>query len=217
VFLKWFLFSCISLAWGAPSAQIHKKPSKQKGFPSQIQEIQKIYGSSKTLKAAFSQITTLSHLKQQKKTTGEFFFQKPFSLRWNVKTPFESLTVSDGIHFWAYTPPLDLQDPTDKGQLIQRPASDIRSDLLNALIIGDFSHVKVEAFSSNTLELVPLVSGEKAQFVKALIHFDFSKKRIHQIDLFQATQTIELQFSDVVLGEKLDPSLFVFVDSTKKQ
>lgn len=196
-------------AWSKNPSQ-SKYPSRQV-LPPLLQELEAKYSKAETLMAQFSQTTETAAFKQKKISTGILMFKRPNKVRWETLMPDPNLLVSNGVKVWFYTPPFD---PTERGQVIERPASMIQTKLAHALLSGAFStalKMKIVQKSSTRFELYPK-KGSAGTVIRAEINVDSSKKLIEKVILeHRGGNRAEITLTEIQLGKKIEDSYFQFV------
>ncbi len=185
-------------AWAAP-------------IPNLLQEVQTKYRKSGTLCAEFTQVTEDKAISNRKKTsTGKIFVKRPSKIRWEVQSPDESLLISDGQNYLFYTPPFDDEE---RGQLIQKKATHVQSQLADALLTGNFSEtqfLKIEAKGNSQFLLTPK-PGTAGTVARATLEIDPTRKVIKKIILeHKHGNRSEVTLSQVELGLTLQDQLFTF-------
>lgn len=120
----------------APKAETYD--STESNLPKALQEVEKRYAEAGTLFAEFKQLNETAATGQKKESQGILYAKRPGKVRWETRSPDANLLVSDGKKFWFYTPPFDEDE---RGQLIERKASEVQTKLANALLSGSFSIV----------------------------------------------------------------------------
>ena len=215
MFQKWFPSKCIRKIINPIgfvlllqlSAASH---AQSQPLPKLLQEIEAKYTKSATLSADFSQTNENAAFSQKKTSFGKIYFKRPSRIRWETISPDPNIMVSDGKHFWFYTPPFDSEE---RGQLIERPASAIQSKLANALLSGSFSvaHVvSIKKTSPTTFQLVP-VPGTADTVQKTTLVINPVQKLITKVILeHKGGNKSEISLSKVNIGPQLDDKLFVF-------
>lgn len=191
----------------SPSAKLSPGPKKA-GLPPLLQEVEAHYEKSPTLSAAFTQLSH-SSTGTAKKSSGTVQFKRPNKFRWQVTQPDPSISVSNGVKAWHYTPPFDEED---KGQVIVRPASQVQTQLANALLSGHFSTIrgKITPAGPTTFMLVPK-NGSAGTVRKAKIEVNPASKLITKVTLDHAGgNRAEISLSDIQLGNSLSDDLFNF-------
>jgi outer membrane lipoprotein-sorting protein len=119
--------------------------------------------------------------------------------------------VSDGAHFWFYTPPFD---ETEHGQLIERKSSQVQSKLAQTLISGRFSvahDMKIEDRGSNSFLLTPKRKNAAGTIRTAEIQINPKSHTIDKVTLehLDGNRSV-IQLSKIELGKKFEDAFFVF-------
>ncbi len=224
MFQKWCLLRCTDLlalalaavmaypAFAAEAPAVKKTASKKAtALPEILQEIEKKYADAGTLAAKFTQVTESATLKSKKKETGMIMAKRPDKVRWETVSPDANLLISDGKRFWFYTPPFE---EGERGQVIERKASEVQSRVANALLSGSFSSVgkvqpKGKSGSEFTLTFRP---GTAGTVQKAEIHVNPEKKLIEKVVLeHRGGNRAEISLTDIELGRKIPDEGFRFV------
>lgn len=173
-------------------------------------EIEKKYTQAGTISAHFSQSEDNKTLGKKKVSTGTIQVKRPGKIRWETEKPDPNLLVSNGKIFWFYTPPFDEGEP---GQLIERKASEVQSQIATALLSGEFSKVKgirVQKKSDASFIITPK-AGTAGTVLRALIELDLAQLLIQKVTLFhRGGNTAEITLSQIELGNPLKDDLFQF-------
>jgi outer membrane lipoprotein carrier protein len=190
-----------------------KKPNpieKTANLPPVLQEVEAKYGQAETLQANFSQVNDVAALKTKKISSGVIMVKRPDKLRWETLKPDMNLLVSDGRHFWFYTPPFD---EGEHGQVIEKPSSQINSKLANALLSGRFSvarEMKIEQESPSRVRLIPK-PRTAGTVVRAEIEIDPVQKIIEKVTLeHKGGNRSEITLSKIELGKAIGDEAFLF-------
>jgi outer membrane lipoprotein carrier protein len=195
-----------------PLPALAAKPAASgKAFlPQILQEVEAKYALAKTLQAEFSQVNEVASLKTKKTSNGVIAVKRPDKLRWETKAPDPNLLVSDGKKFWFYTPPFD---PTEHGQVVERPSSKIQSKLANALLSGSFSvarDMKIEAEGAFKYVLTPK-PGSAGTVKKAWIEINPTERLIQRVTIeHRGGNRSEITLSKIELGTDLGDDQFEF-------
>jgi outer membrane lipoprotein carrier protein len=193
----------------APKASPSPKPKSKGELPALLKEVEAHYEKSPTLTAGFNQVTRTA-AGSTKKSSGTVEFKRPNKFRWQVKQPDPSISVSNGIKAWHYTPPFDEED---HGQVIVRPASQVQTKLANALLSGRFSAIrdmKITPSGANSFTLVPK-RGSAGTVKKAKIEVNADTKLIWKVTLDHAGgNRAEITLSNIELGKPLSDDEFNF-------
>ncbi len=184
--------------------------AKESHFPPLLRAVEKKYKESKTFFAKFIQVNDQPILKKRTTSTGYLLFKQPGKIRWETQAPDPNLLVSDGKKYWFYTPPFDKDE---QGQVIEKKASQVQSQLANALLSGSFSKVKsmkIKKKAKNKFQLTP-EPGTAGDLEKAEIEVDLKKQWIKKVTLeHKSGNRSEITLTDIELGKKLEDSLFTF-------
>jgi outer membrane lipoprotein carrier protein len=181
-----------------------------KELPQVLQDLEVKYIRAVTLQADFTQINEIAALKTTKTSSGVLMVKRPDKLRWETLKPDMNLLVSDGRHFWFYTPPFD---EGEHGQVIEKKSSEINSKLANALISGRFSaagDMKIRQESPSKFLLVPK-AGTAGTVSRAEIEIDPAEGLIRKVTLeHKGGNRSEITLSKIELGKKIGDDAFVF-------
>jgi outer membrane lipoprotein carrier protein len=179
-------------------------------LPPILVEMEEKYTKAATLQADFTQVNEVAALKSKKTSTGVLMVKRPNKLRWETLKPDMNLLISDGSHFWFYTPPFD---EGEHGQLIERKSSQAQSRLANALLSGSFSvakDMKIKQESPSHFLLTPK-RGSAGSVIRAEIIIDPQEKLIHKVILeHQGGNRSEITLNKIELGKNLGDEPFIF-------
>ena len=192
------------------TTKIPELASKSKSIPPLLAEIETKYSKAATLSAEFEQTTHDAVLAKAKKSSGKIFIKRPSKVRWETLKPDKNLLVSDGAHFWYYTPPFD---PDERGQVIEKKTSDVQSRLAQSLLSGAFSmnrEIILREKSPSVFVLVPK-KGTAGTVTQATVEIDPEQKLIRKVILdHKGGNKAEITLSQIRLGEPLGNDLFSF-------
>ena len=183
---------------------------KKAELPALLKEVEAHYEKSPTLSAGFNEVDR-SSLGTTKKKSGNVEFKRPNKFRWEVTQPDSSISVSNGVKAWHYTPPFD---EGDHGQVIVRPASQVQTKLANSLLSGRFSAVerdmKITQAGATTFSLVPK-RGSAGTVRKARIEIRPETKEIWKVTLdHTGGNHSEITLSNIQLGKSISDDRFNF-------
>lgn len=199
----------------APAAEpslksTREQPRSTSGLPPALVEVETKYTQHPTISAQFTQIDHNQTMGKRKTSSGKILVKRPGKIRWETESPDPNLLVSNGKIFWFYTPPFDESEP---GQLIERKASEVQSQVATTLLSGDFSKIKgikVNQKSDSTFEIIPK-PGTAGTVLKATLTLDLSQHLIQKVSLFhKGGNQAEITLSQIELGKTLADDLFVF-------
>lgn len=203
--------SCVATAF-FPSvlfAATPKSSQQAKNLPPLLKAIEDHYKESNTLSADFSQKNTNTLLSQTKESSGRIFIKLPSKIRWETQKPDSSLLVSDGSHYWFYTPPFM---EGERGQVIQKDAGQVQSQLANTLLAGHFSDapVTIQTKNATTFILTPK-KGSAGTVKKATLEVDAKKKQVRKITLdHEGGNRTEIELSRLELAQQMRDDFFEF-------
>lgn len=169
--------------------------------------LENFLAKTKTLEATFQQ-TLRSHdgeIIQQ--TEGKFYLNRPGRFRWDYKSPYEQIIVSDGERIWIYD--VDLRQVTVQKQTKGLPTTPM------ALLEDSFKLHQSFNISpldkQNGVYRLKLVSKTKeSDFGEIVVGLDAKGLRFMQLhDQFE--QVTDIVFSDILTNTKLAKEIFEFI------
>ncbi len=209
VFQKWFPLKCISWMSLGISFFLSQAQAQHLPLPKILKEIEKIYSQSKTISAQFSQVNENAALSSKKMSQGTLLIKLPSKIRWETKSPDSNLLVSDGHHFWFYTPPFETGE---MGQVIQKKSSEVQTQLATALLAGSFSsqNLTIRQESPFRFSLTPK-PGSAGTVIRVILEINPTQKRVQKVNLeHQGGNRTEITLSEIELGVSLKDELFFF-------
>ncbi len=160
------------------------------------------------IEADFHQTLLDEHDEVLQESTGRVVLQHPGRFRWETRSPFEQLVVSDGASVWQYD--ADLQ------QVVIRPL-DRRADQVPSLLLsGEIEQVsrlyeitlRTSDAGTERFELLPRDPGGPF----ASLAIQFSDALLERLEIADGMgQRTVVSFDAVHAIAKADESLFVFV------
>ncbi len=190
------------------NAYAAEKPPKK--LPKLLQEVESKYRNSGTVIADFAQTNFNKITSQTTESKGKLFIKRPSKVRWETFSPDPNLLIGDGKMFWYYTPPFDKDE---KGQVIEKPASQVQSQLASSLLSGTFlvdQGMNVETKDARTFILTPK-REQSGGVARATIQVDPKKKLIHQVILEHlGGNRTDIILTNIQLGKTVNNDLFVF-------
>lgn len=205
--IRLFLGMTLSVSLTCFAVPARKKPPQ---LPPLLVEVETKYTRASTLTAEFSQVTEDAILQKKKISSGKIFIKRPSRVRWETLLPDKNLLVSDGQHFWYYTPPFD---EGERGQVIEKKSSNVQSRLANSLLSGAFSMNRDMIIRQKTPSqfLLTPKAGSAGTVQQALVEIDPEKKIIQKVTLnHRGGNRAEISLSKVELGADLKDTLFTF-------
>jgi len=159
------------------------------------------------LSAEFSQIQYNQNLDQLQVMSGTFVLKRPDLFRWEYKTPFEQLIVSDGKRLWVYDPDL-MQVIVKKidGSLADSPMLIMSSP---EAVEQEFDVIEIGTIDDDVwLELLP--KKEDAQYKS--VRISFANDTLHIMELVDSLGGVmRLEFSNIEKNALIQDRLFQFV------
>ena len=169
-----------------------------------IDALEVTYKEVDSVQASFVQVQTsvMGEVSQK----GQLRIKRPTMAKWKFEAPNETEMVTDGKTVWVYTPATkQVVETANIG------SGDGVMQLLNDLGTLE-EHFTVTQFSktdeSYRVNLVPLVAGNYKSIEVVFAQGEYVLQRVTVID--QMDGKIDLTFSDVVYGESMEDSEFVF-------
>jgi outer membrane lipoprotein carrier protein len=201
-----------------PAVEPQKKPDhkvpqhigKLTKLPPLLEEVEAKYTKASTLTAEFAQITEDAVLLKKKISSGKIFIKRPSRVRWETLLPDQNLLVSDGKHFWYYTPPFD---EGERGQVIEKKSSDVQSRLANSLLSGSFSMNRDMVIRTQTPSQFLLIpkAGSAGTVIQAIVDIDPQERLIRRVTLnHRGGNRAEISLTKIELGKDLGDTLFQF-------
>lgn len=181
-------------------------------LPELLQAVERHYREKSTMSAHFVQVNENALLGAPKKTFhGQVWIRRPAEIRWAVSEPEPSLLISNGKKYWFYTPPFATDE---QGQVIEKEAKNVKSQLADALLSAHFSGAQfalITELSPSQFRLVP-VKGTAGSVQEAVIEIDEQAKVIKKVKLLHhGGNKSEICLKDLQLGLAIPDSQFTFV------
>jgi outer membrane lipoprotein carrier protein len=193
----------------SPSPSARKSAAGKGRLPKLLREVEEKYAKAGSLTAEVTQVDDVVATQQKKTSSGHLVAKQPDKVRWETSSPDRNLLVTDGKTFWFYTPPFD---EGERGQLIEKKASQVQSQLASALLSGKFtsSKMRIKTLSSSRFEVLPN-KGTAGTVKRAEVQVNPEKKVIEKVILeHKGGNRSEISLSNIELGKKLDEDLFKF-------
>ncbi len=204
---KWFRSKCASAA-----ALLLASSAAQAALPQLLQDVETRYSKGGTLTAQFSQTQFNATTKSTKKSKGKLQLARPNRFRWDTTSPDPSSLVSDGEKVWFYTPPFD---ESEHGQVIEKPAKAVKTELASAILAGSLSsktaELKVKPLGPNVFEVSPRKPGTAGTVERVLVEVDAKLKQIAKLTVHhKGGNRAEISLEDVKLGDPIEAAVFEF-------
>lgn len=164
------------------------------------------YKDVQSLRGEFTQTLLDPRMKVTEEAQGTLALQRPGKFRWDYKTPYHQLIVTNGDKIWIYD--IDLEQVTVKR--LDEAVGNTPAQLLSSGESLEKNFDITDQGKSGELEWVELTPKQKdSGFEKVRLGFDQRDLRAMELkDNFG--QTTRLQFSRLERNPKLVPSLFDF-------
>ncbi len=169
--------------------------------------LEKFLQETQTLEASFQQTLRADDGEILQQTEGTFYLNRPGKFRWNYKTPYEQIIVSDGERIWIYD--VDLEQVTVQKQNVSLPSS--------PMVLLQDSTKLYQSFKVSPLDQQDGVyrlklesRSNEADFAEIIVGVDTEGLRFMQLhDQFE--QVTDIVFSDVRKNTLLAKEIFEFI------
>ena len=169
--------------------------------------LENFLAKTQTLEAGFQQTLRAYDGEVLQQTEGEFYLQRPGLFRWNYKTPYEQVIVSDGEKIWIYD--VDLQQVTVQKQSSGLPATPMSLLQDSSTLHKNFRVTPIDEKNGVYRLKLESKSGE-SDFSEIVIGLDDKGLRFMQLhDQFE--QVTDIVFSDIATNKKLAKEIFEFI------
>lgn len=198
-FLIQFLFLFAFLA-SAVSADT-KKHSQGEVY------LEDFLANTQTLEATFQQTLRTHEGEVLQQTEGEFYLNRPGKFRWNYRSPYEQVIVSDGERVWIYD--VELQQVTVQKQSASLPATPMALLEDSSTLHNDFDVTPLDE-NQGVYRLKLMSKSKESDFGEIVVGLDSSGLRFMQLhDQFE--QVTDIVFSDMHTNKKLAQEIFEFI------
>lgn len=163
--------------------------------------------NTQTLEANFQQTLRAHDGEILQQTEGEFYLNRPAKFRWNYKSPYEQIIVSDGERIWIYD--VDLQQVTVQKQSSGLPATPMALLEDSSKLHKNFNVLPLDEHDG-VYRLKLLSKTKEADFGEIVVGLDDKGLRFMQLhDQFE--QVTDIVFSDINTNKKLAKEIFEFI------
>ena len=168
--------------------------------------LEKFLSKTQTLEANFQQTLRTREGEVLQQTEGKFYLNRPGKFRWDYKTPYEQVIVSDGERIWIYD--VDLEQVTVQKQSAGLPSSPMA-------LLQDSTKLH-QSFSVSPLDEHDGVYRLKLEsksldsdFTEIIVGVDVKGLRFMQLhDQFE--QVTDIVFSEITTNANLAKEIFEF-------
>jgi len=163
--------------------------------------------NTQTVDARFQQTLRTREGEILQQTEGRFYLDRPGRFRWNYKTPYEQIIVSDGDRIWIYD--VELQQVTVQKQDAGLPSSPIALLQDSASLYQSFEVTPLDEHDG-VYRLKLKSKSSASDFSEIVVGVDKQGLRFMQLhDQFE--QVTDIVFSDIKTNSKLAKALFEFI------
>ncbi len=169
--------------------------------------LEKFLAKTQTLEANFQQTLRTHKGEVLQQTEGKFYLNRPGKFRWNYKTPYEQVIVSDGERIWIYD--VDLEQVTVQTQSAGLPSSPMALLQDSAKLYQSFNVSPLDEHDGvYRLKLESKTS--ESDFTEIIVGVDAKSLRFMQLhDQFE--QVTDIVFSDIETNKDLAKEIFEFI------
>ena len=197
------LLIALVLLFSAASAIVfaeEKKPSTGEVY------LEKFLGKTQTLEANFQQTLRTHEGEVLQQTEGTFYLNRPGKFRWNYKTPYEQIIVSDGERIWIYD--VDLEQVTVQKHSVGLPSSPMALLQDSAKLHQSFNVSPLDEHDG-VYRLKLESKSRESDFTEIVVGVDAKGLRFMQLhDQFE--QVTDIVFSNIITNVKLAKEIFQF-------
>ena len=179
-----------------------------------IDRLHQFMDTTKTLRAAFTQIVIAKNGKRPQQSSGVMIFARPGKFRWQIEKPYSQLLVGDGDKVWMYDPELKQVTVKKVGNALGGTPAALLAGESGGKGSGKSTLEKDftlrEAGEREGLEWVEAIpKKQESGFEKLLLGFAGSDlKAMELFDNFG--QTTSLYFTNIERNPTIAPSLLRF-------
>jgi outer membrane lipoprotein carrier protein len=161
---------------------------------------------TQTLEANFQQTLRTHKGEVLQQTEGRFYLRRPGKFRWDYKTPYEQIIVSDGERIWIYD--VDLAQVTVQKQHTSLPSSPMALLQDSAKLYQSFNVTPLDE-KDGVYRLKLESRTSESDFTKIVVGVDAKGLRFMQLhDQFE--QVTDIVFSGITTNTRLAKELFEF-------
>ncbi len=161
---------------------------------------------TQTLEANFQQILRTHKGEILQQTEGRFYLNRPGKFRWDYKTPYEQIIVSDGERIWIYD--VELAQVTVQKQAAGLPSSPMALLQDSAKLYQSFNVTPLDE-KDGVYRLKLESRSSESDFTKIVVGVDAKGLRFMQLhDQFE--QVTDIVFSGITTNTRLAKELFEF-------
>lgn len=168
--------------------------------------LEKFLSKTQTLEANFQQTLRTHKGEVLQQTEGKFYLNRPGKFRWNYKTPYEQIIVSDGERIWIYD--VDLEQVTVQKQSAGLPSSPMALLQDSAKLHQSFSVSPLDEHEG-VYRLKLESKTRESDFTEIVVGVDAKGLRFMQLhDQFE--QVTDIVFSEITTNTNIAKEIFEF-------
>ena len=169
--------------------------------------LENFLAKTQTLEANFQQTLRTHEGEVLQQTEGKFYLNRPGKFRWNYKTPYEQVIVSDGERIWIYD--VDLEQVTVQKQSAGLPSSPMALLQDSAKLHQSFNVSPLDEHDG-VYRLKLESKTNESDFTEIVVGVDSKGLRFMQLhDQFE--QVTDILFSEITTNTKLAKEIFEFI------
>ena len=169
--------------------------------------LEKFLSKTRTLQAEFNQTLRTHDGEVLQQSEGQFYLNRPGKFRWNYRSPYEQIIVSDGERIWIYD--VDLQQVTVQKQDAGLPTTPMAL-LEDSFKLHQSFHVSPLDEHEGVYRLKLVSKSKESDFGEIVVGLDEQGLRFMQLhDQFE--QVTDIVFSDINTNTKLADDIFEFI------
>ena len=169
--------------------------------------LEKFLSKTQTLEANFQQTLRTHKGEILQQTEGKFYLNRPGKFRWDYKTPYEQIIVSDGERIWIYD--VDLEQVTVQKQSAGLPSSPMALLQDSSKLYQSFTVSPLDEHDGvYRLKLESKTS--ESDFTEIVVGVDAKGLRFMQLhDQFE--QVTDIVFSEITTNTDIAKEIFEFI------
>ena len=169
--------------------------------------LEKFLAKTQSLEANFQQTLRTHEGEVLQQTEGKFYLNRPGKFRWNYKTPYEQIIVSDGERIWIYD--VDLEQVTVQKQSAGLPSSPMALLQDSAMLHQSFNVSPLDEHEG-VYRLKLESKSRESDFTEIVVGVDAKGLRFMQLhDQFE--QVTDIVFSEISTNTNIAKEIFEFI------
>ena len=169
--------------------------------------LENFLAKTQTLEANFQQTLRTHEGEVLQQTEGKFYLNRPGKFRWNYKTPYEQVIVSDGERIWIYD--VDLEQVTVQKQSAGLPSSPMALLQDSAMLHQSFNVSPLDEHEG-VYRLKLESKTRESDFTEIVVGVDAKGLRFMQLhDQFE--QVTDIVFSEISTNTNIAKEIFEFI------